>query len=68
MISNILWSNLQVSLDELSSQYGEDIEISKKGDAIKYNVSHQSMELDIQDAQDWFISRKQWLDTAINEL
>ena len=65
-ISNNVWSELSTKLNTLKNDIGEDINISRQLDAVKWNTSYKTVEQDIATAQTWFTSRVEWINTAIN--
>jgi len=67
-LSSSLWAELFLKLDDLKNEWGEDINISKKGDAVRYNYDISPIEDEIASAQEWFTSRMTWLDSAIGDL
>ena len=67
-LSSSLWAELSLKLDDLKNEWGEDINISKKGDAVRYNYDISPIEDEIASAQEWFTSRMTWLDSAIGDL
>lgn len=67
-ISNSIWQDLQSSLNNLQTIFGDDINISRSGDALKWETKNASIENDIEKAEEWFTSRKIWLDDAIGGL
>lgn len=67
-ISNNLVTEIQAKLSDIQSSIGNDLDISRQCDAKKWNTSYTSVEQNILEAEEWFISRKIWLDSAINEL
>lgn len=67
-ISNNIWQDLQNSLSSLQTTIGEDINISRSGDAVKWKTSNPTIEEDIANAVEYFTSRIVWLENAIGEL
>ena len=71
-VSDSLWNQLNVKLSELSTEFGEDINLSRKCDAIRwgwtYDDSKNSVDANIETARTWFLSRKPWLDTEIGKI
>lgn len=68
-LSPILWSELFSKLSELSKTQGEDINLSRKMDSMRWNfASYSTVEENITTAKNWFSSRIPWLDSAISEL
>ena len=65
-IADNVWSELSTKLNNLKNDIGEDINISRQLDAVKWNTSYKTVEQDIASAQTWFSSRVEWLNTAIN--
>ena len=67
-IKSSLLINLETKLEELKNNHGEDINLSRKCDAARWNTSYNTVEQDISIAQDWFNSRANWINSAINSL
>lgn len=67
-LSSSLWNDLSGKLDELNTAHGEDINLSRKCDAIRWGGNSKTVSEDIEVAQNWFTSRIDWLNTAINDL
>ena len=65
-ISSTLWTSLSAKLSELKNQWGEDINISRMLDACKWNTSYTTIESNISEAETWFTTRIEWLNTKIN--
>ena len=63
-----LHNYLTKQFKELKNTYGEDVNLSRELDAIKWNVSWSTLEQDIEKAETWFSSRGKWLNTHINGL
>ncbi|MBR1403956.1 MAG: CotH kinase family protein, partial [Treponema sp.] len=67
-LSASLWSELSSKLEELKSELGEDINFSRRLDALRWGTGYSTVEANITTAEDWFTSRTSWLDNAINGL
>ena len=65
-IADNVWSELSAKLNDLKNDIGEDINISRQLDAVKWNTSFKTVEQDIATAQKWFTSRTEWLNSAID--
>ncbi|MCR4899964.1 MAG: CotH kinase family protein [Treponema sp.] len=67
-VSISLWNTLLSKIEELQNLQGEDINLSRKCDAIRYDTKSNSIENEINRIEDWFTSRTVWLNTAISDL
>ena len=68
-LSSSLWTELYTKLIELQNEFGDDINLSRQVDAVRWSISSYSTVQDnISTAQSWFTSRISWLDSAINAL
>lgn len=68
-LSPVLWTELSTKLSELNTNYGEDINLSRKLDALRWDSSNYStVENNINTAETWFSSRISWLSSAIGAL
>ncbi len=65
---NNLWTFLSEKLSTLKNNYGNDINLSRQLDAIKWNNGWSKVDKNISDAESWFTSRVEWLDANINGL
>ena len=68
-LSDALCSQLSAKLSDWQTHFGEDINLSRKCDAVKRGAnSSSSVEEDISLADSWFSKRKVWLDSKISGL
>lgn len=67
-ISLSLWNTLSSKLEELQNSHGEDINLSRECDAIRYGSNSKSIENEITAVEDWFTTRTIWLNTGISDL
>ena len=59
---------LSDQLDLLNKTFGDDINLSRHLDAIKWNTSWSTVETNIAKSKKWFASRGTWLNTNIKGL
>lgn len=67
-ISSTLWPELLTKLEELNSLQGEDINLSRKCDAYRWNGTSVTVTDNIKTAEDWFVTRTSWLNMNIYKL
>jgi len=67
-ISSTLWPELLTKLEKLNTLQGEDINLSRKCDAYRWNENSESVADNIKTAENWFVTRTSWLNMNIYKL
>lgn len=65
VIKSKVWRELSSKLNNLKTQQGDCINLSRQLDAIKWKTSFQTIEENISEAENWFLSRIKWLEQGI---